>query len=96
MFLFTFTSFGVVLLLGGPQHSTLEVEIYRQTAQLLDLEVAAALALVQLVAVVAILDRHQPLASDGARSPAGCGTETRQASRPAPRASACCSAPTSP
>ncbi len=55
VFLFTFTSFGVVLLLGGPQHSTLEVEIYRQTAQLLDLEVAAALALVQLVAVVAIL-----------------------------------------
>ncbi len=55
VFLFTFTSFGVVLLLGGPRHSTLEVEIYRQTAQLLDLQVAAALALVQLVAVVALL-----------------------------------------
>ena len=55
VFLFTFTSFGVVLLLGGPRHSTLEVEIYRQTAQLLDLQVAAALALVQLVAVVGLL-----------------------------------------
>ena len=55
VFLFTFTSFGVVLLLGGPRHSTLEVEIYRQTAQLLDLQVAAALALVQLVAVVIML-----------------------------------------
>ncbi len=55
VFLFTFTSFGVILLLGGPRHSTLEVEIYRQTAQLLDLQVAAALALVQLVAVVAML-----------------------------------------
>ena len=55
MFLFTFTSFGVVLLLGGPRHATLEVEIYRQTAELLDLPVAAALALVQLVAVVALL-----------------------------------------
>ncbi len=55
VFLFTFTSFGVILLLGGPRHSTLEVEIYRQTAQLLDLQVAAALALVQLVAVVALL-----------------------------------------
>ena len=55
VFLFTFTSFGVVLLLGGPRHSTLEVEIYRQTAELLDLQVAAALALVQLVAVVALL-----------------------------------------
>ena len=29
VFLFTFTSFGVVLLLGGPAHPTLEVEIYR-------------------------------------------------------------------
>jgi len=55
VFLFTFTSFGVVLLLGGPRHSTLEVEIYRQTAELLNLQVAAALALVQLVAVVALL-----------------------------------------
>ena len=37
VFLFTVTSFGVVLLLGGPRDVTLEVEIYRQTAILLDL-----------------------------------------------------------
>ena len=49
VFLFTFTSFGVVLLLGGPSHPTLEVEIYRLTAQVLDLETAAALAVLQLV-----------------------------------------------
>jgi thiamine transport system permease protein len=55
VFLFTFTSFGVILILGGPTHSTLETEIYRQTVQLLDLPVAAALTLVQLVAVVAML-----------------------------------------
>jgi thiamine transport system permease protein len=55
VFLFTFTSFGVILILGGPTHSTLETEIYRQTVQLLDLPVAAALTLVQLVAVVALL-----------------------------------------
>jgi thiamine transport system permease protein len=54
-FLFTFTSFGVVRILGGPTHATLEVEIYRQTANLLDLPVASVLALVQLVAVGAIL-----------------------------------------
>ncbi len=54
VFLFTFTSFGVVLLLGGPTHVTLEVEIYRRTAQLLDLRTASALALVQLVVVVAL------------------------------------------
>jgi thiamine transport system permease protein len=55
VFLFTFTSFGVILVLGGPRFSTLETEIYRQTAQLLHLPVAAALTIVQLVCVVALL-----------------------------------------
>jgi thiamine transport system permease protein len=54
-FLFTFTSFGVVRLLGGGSRSTLEVEIYRQTADLLNLPVAAVLALLQLTAVAAML-----------------------------------------
>ena len=51
VFLFTFTSFGVVLILGGTRWSTLEVEIYRRTAQLFDLPAASALALLQLAAV---------------------------------------------
>jgi thiamine transport system permease protein len=55
VFLFTFTSFGVILLLGGPRLATIEVEIHRATTQLLDLPLAAALALLQLVAVVAAL-----------------------------------------
>ena len=55
VFLFTFTSFGVILILGGPRFATLEVEIYRQAAQLLDLRVAATLALLQLVALGALL-----------------------------------------
>ena len=55
VFCFTFTSFGVVLVLGGPRHPTLEVEIYRRTAQLLDLSGAAALALVQVLAVGLVL-----------------------------------------
>jgi thiamine transport system permease protein len=54
VFLFTFTAFGVVLLLSDPAHATLEVEIYRQV-QLLDFPTAAALALVQIVAVVSLL-----------------------------------------
>ena len=58
VFLFTFTSFGAVQILGGPSYSTLEVEIYRQTAQLLDLPTAAVLTLVQFVAVGAILAVH--------------------------------------
>ena len=54
-FLFTFTSFGVVRILGGAGRSTLEVEIYRQTADLLDLPVASVLALLQLAAVGTML-----------------------------------------
>ncbi|MGZ4798597.1 MAG: ABC transporter permease, partial [Acidimicrobiia bacterium] len=54
-FLFTFTSFGVILILGGPTRGTLETEIYRQTTQTLNLPLAAALSIVQLVAVVALL-----------------------------------------
>ena len=55
VFLFTFTSFGVVLILGGLRQRTIEVEIYDQTARFLHLDVAAGLALVQLVAVVVVL-----------------------------------------
>ena len=55
VFLFCFTSFGVILILGGPQFATLETEIYRQTTQLLDLRTAAALSVVQLAAVVSAL-----------------------------------------
>lgn len=58
VFLFTYTSFGVVQILGGPAYTTLEAEIYRQTAQLLDLPTAAVLTLVQFVAVAAILAVH--------------------------------------
>lgn len=58
VFLFTFTSFGVVQILGGPTFSTLEVEIYRQTAELLDLPTAAVLTLVQFAAVGSILAVH--------------------------------------
>jgi thiamine transport system permease protein len=49
VFIFTFTSFGVVLLLGGPRFATIEVEIYYQTVSFLDLPVAAALSLLQIL-----------------------------------------------
>jgi len=55
VFLFSFTSFGVILILGGPTRATLETEIFRQTSELLDLRTAAALSIIQLVAVVALL-----------------------------------------
>jgi thiamine transport system permease protein len=55
VFLFTFTSYGVVRLLGGPTRATVEVEIYLRAAQLGDLRGAAALAVLQLVAVALLL-----------------------------------------
>ncbi|MEU9589871.1 iron ABC transporter permease [Streptomyces sp. NPDC048193] len=58
VFLFTFTSFGVVQILGGPTFSTLEVEIYRQTSHVFDLSTAAVLTLIQFAAVCAILAVH--------------------------------------
>lgn len=58
VFLFTFTSFGAVQILGGPRYATLEVEIYRQTAQLLDLPTAAVLTLTQFAAVASLLAVH--------------------------------------
>lgn len=51
--MFTFTSFGVIVVLGSAP--TIEVEIYRRTVQLLDIPAAAGLALLQAVTVVATL-----------------------------------------
>ncbi|MBT2369772.1 iron ABC transporter permease [Streptomyces sp. ISL-10] len=58
VFLFTFSSFGVVQILGGPTFSTLEVEIYRQTAEMLDLPTAAVLTMLQFAAVAVVLTVH--------------------------------------
>ncbi|HRW07998.1 MAG TPA: iron ABC transporter permease [Caldilineaceae bacterium] len=55
IFLFCFTSFGVVLILGGLQFATLEVEIYRQAVSLFNLPVAAFLSLVQMALTFAVM-----------------------------------------
>lgn len=55
VFLFCATAFGVVLTLGGLRYSSVETEIYLLTTNLLDLQGAAALSIVQLVAVTALL-----------------------------------------
>jgi len=49
VFLFDFTSFGVILLLGGTQFRTLEVEIYIQAMHFLNLPAAAILSMIQLL-----------------------------------------------
>lgn len=48
VFIFDFTSFGVILILGGPKFATLEVEIYYQTISLFNLPLAAVLSVLQL------------------------------------------------
>ena len=55
VFLFCATAFGIVLTLGGLRYATVETEIYLLTTNLLDLQAAAALSLLQLVVVVALL-----------------------------------------
>lgn len=55
VFIFSFTSFGVILILGGPRFATLEVEIYFQTVSLFNLPLAAALSIIQLGCTLAMM-----------------------------------------
>ncbi|MFZ5910171.1 MAG: ABC transporter permease [Chloroflexota bacterium] len=54
VFLFDFTSFGVILLLGGPGFATLEVETYIQALHILNLPLAGLLSAVQLICTLAL------------------------------------------
>ena len=84
VFLFSFTSFGVVLILGGPRRATVETEIYRQAVTRVDLETAAALAALQLVAVLALmilstrLERRRPIVGRGAVESSSCSPAWRR------------------
>lgn len=49
IFTFSFTSFGVVLVLGGPGYATMEVSIFELTAKLFKLPMAGALSIIQIV-----------------------------------------------
>ncbi len=77
VFLFCFTSFGVILTVGGPGHPTVETEIWRAATQRTDLTTAAALALVQLVAVAALV-----LVVSGLEARAGAGLPARRPTPP--------------
>ena len=66
VFLFCFTSFGVILVLGGPQLATIEVEIYNQAVPYFNLPLAAALSLLQMLftfGVMAVYTRIQARAA---------------------------------
>lgn len=66
VFLFDFTSFGVVLLLGGPRFATLEVEIYTQAMYRLNLPLAGLLSAIQLGCTLLLTVIHTRLS--GGRS----------------------------
>lgn len=61
VFLFTFTSFGVMLILGGPRFATLEVEIYRQAVHSLNLPRAALLSIIQLALTFGLMSAYTRL-----------------------------------
>jgi thiamine transport system permease protein len=80
-FLFCFTSFGIVVILGGPSRLTLEAAIYDEAARTFDLRAAAALSLLQLLAVALIVSVASRLeARAGLVAP--MGVESRAARTP--------------
>ncbi|WP_449282354.1 ABC transporter permease [Leucobacter sp.] len=68
VFLFSSTSFGIVLILGGREFSNVETEIYRLTVQFLDLRGAAVLSLAQFAIVGASLFVSARLRRSGERA----------------------------
>lgn len=69
VFLFDFTSFGVILLLGGPRFATLEVEIYVQALQMLNLPLAGLLSAIQLLCTLVFTLVYAHLSRSGAAVP---------------------------
>jgi thiamine transport system permease protein len=55
LFLFTFTSYGVVRLLGGVGTTTIEVEVARRATQLGDVDGAAVLSVMQLLVLAVVV-----------------------------------------
>ncbi len=78
IFIFNFTSFGVVLVLGGPRFATLEVEIYYQTISLFNLPLAAVLSIIQLACTMALTMIYTRLAKNLSRPLASHSAQTTQ------------------
>lgn len=55
VFIFCFSSFGIILILGGPKISTIETEIYRQAAHLFNLRAASFLSLIQIICTFSLM-----------------------------------------
>ncbi|MBN1937355.1 MAG: iron ABC transporter permease [Anaerolineae bacterium] len=82
VFMFCLTSFGTVMILGGPRFATVEVEIYRQAAHLLNLPVAAALSLGQMALTLAVMRAYTALQRRATRP---LDVRSRQTAQKVPR-----------
>ena len=69
VFMFSFTSFGVVLILGGLRFATIEVQIYYQAVSIFNLPLAASLSLVQIGAMFAVMLAYTRLQSGAQSAP---------------------------
>ena len=79
VFIFCFTSFGIILILGGPGYATIEVEIYRQAVHLFNLPMAASLSLLQILMNFGLMWVYSRLGQKNAFSFfAGTGPNTLQ------------------
>ena len=67
--MFSFTSFGVVLILGGLRFATIEVQIYYQAVSIFNLPLAASLSLVQIGAMFAVMLAYTRLQSAAQSAP---------------------------
>lgn len=55
VFIFCFSSFGVILILGGPRFATIETAIYHEAVHLFNLPMAAVLSLIQIAFTFGIM-----------------------------------------
>lgn len=86
IFLFCFTSFAIILVLGGgPKFTTLEVEIYRRARMTMDLGGAAALSIFSILVTGLILVWYSYTQRSMARQESFAIGQTRLAKRPATR-----------
>ena len=79
VFLFTFTSFGVIVILGGLSRATIETEIYRYAITRNDFGSAGLLAILQIAAVAVMAFANQRLQH---RLDAGSSDTTANLGRP--------------
>jgi thiamine transport system permease protein len=82
VFIFCFSSFGIILILGGPSYTTIEAEIYRQAAYMFNLPVASFLSLIQIGFTLVLMGCYTAFSRKAVRfAPQTCHTHFKQPKR---------------